>query len=132
MWTSWKLLLRFCAQILQFTKSMRISRILRWSALFLHLVVFRTRRPAVKLLTPGLQDTEASRQALDAWREQTKANFTLRMLPGEHFFIVTAQALFLRTLSRELYQIARKATQVSLGASPSLVVTSPVQLAGSK
>jgi medium-chain acyl-[acyl-carrier-protein] hydrolase len=80
----------------------------------------------------GLQDTEASRQALDAWREQTKANFTLRMLPGEHFFIVTAQTLFLRTLSQELYQIARRATQLSLVASPSLVVTSPVQPALSK
>lgn len=57
----------------------------------------------------GLQDTEASRVAIDAWQEHTTKGFIRRMLPGDHFFIVTAQTLFLRTLSQELYPIARKA-----------------------
>lgn len=80
----------------------------------------------------GLQDTEASRQAVDAWREHTKTKFTLRMLPGEHFFIVTAQALFLRALSQELYQIGQKVTEVGSSPSPAVVSASPVQPAESR
>lgn len=46
----------------------------------------------------GLCDTEAGRAGLNAWREITAGNLTLRMLPGDHFFIQTAQNLFLRML----------------------------------
>lgn len=53
----------------------------------------------------GLQDALVSRADLEAWREQTSASFTLRMLPGDHFFIHTAQPLLLHTLSRELHQL---------------------------
>jgi medium-chain acyl-[acyl-carrier-protein] hydrolase len=55
----------------------------------------------------GLQDPEAGRESLDGWREHTQANFVKRMLPGDHFFIVSAQTLFLRMFSQELYQITR-------------------------
>jgi medium-chain acyl-[acyl-carrier-protein] hydrolase len=67
-----------------------------------------TRMECPILAFGGLQDTEASRQAIDAWGQHTSNNFVRRMLPGDHFFIVTAQTLFLRTLSQELYPIARK------------------------
>lgn len=50
----------------------------------------------------GLQDNEVSCDALKAWREQTSASFSLQMLPGNHFFIQSAQPLLLRLLSREL------------------------------
>jgi medium-chain acyl-[acyl-carrier-protein] hydrolase len=53
----------------------------------------------------GLQDAEAGREAVLAWREQTARKFLVRMVPGDHFFINSAQALFLRMLSSELYQI---------------------------
>lgn len=50
----------------------------------------------------GLQDREVSCDALEAWREQTSASFSLQMLPGNHFFIQSAQPLLLQFLSREL------------------------------
>lgn len=74
----------------------------------------------------GLQDTEASRQAIDAWQEHTTGGFVRRMLPGDHFFIVTAQTLFLRTLSQELYPIARKAGGAKSGG-PEVTLAQAVQ-----
>lgn len=50
----------------------------------------------------GLQDHMVSRDDLEAWRLQTTASFSLRMFPGDHFFLHTAQPLLLRILSREL------------------------------
>lgn len=50
----------------------------------------------------GLQDDRLSRAHLDAWREQTIASFSLRMLPGDHFFLHASQPLLLQILSREL------------------------------
>lgn len=37
-------------------------------------------------------DDVTSRDALEAWRNETSASFTLDMLPGHHFFIHTQQA----------------------------------------
>jgi medium-chain acyl-[acyl-carrier-protein] hydrolase len=69
-------------------------------------------RPDVSLDCPitvfgGLQDTEVTRDQLEAWREQTTASCTLRMLPGNHFFLndVQAQAILLRVISKELQQL---------------------------
>jgi medium-chain acyl-[acyl-carrier-protein] hydrolase len=50
----------------------------------------------------GLRDPEAGRTAIGDWREMTQGAFSLRMFPGDHFFIQSAQTLFLRTLSLEL------------------------------
>jgi medium-chain acyl-[acyl-carrier-protein] hydrolase len=50
----------------------------------------------------GLEDEEVSREQLDAWREQTTSTFKLHMLPGDHFFIHSAQDRMLRILSEEL------------------------------
>jgi len=50
----------------------------------------------------GLQDFEAPRAHLEAWREHTSSTFKLRMLPGDHFFLNSEQALLLNTLSQEL------------------------------
>lgn len=52
----------------------------------------------------GLQDSEVSREALEGWREQTSSHFILSMLPGDHFFIHSAQPLLLQMLSRELHE----------------------------
>ncbi len=50
----------------------------------------------------GLQDLEVSYEGLEAWREQTSASFSLEMLPGDHFFIHSAQPLLLKSLAQEL------------------------------
>lgn len=51
----------------------------------------------------GLRDRTVSRNDLEAWRAQTTAYFSLLMLPGDHFFLHTAQSLLLEVLSQELH-----------------------------
>jgi medium-chain acyl-[acyl-carrier-protein] hydrolase len=50
----------------------------------------------------GLQDARVSRGDLEAWRDQTSGSFSLRMFPGDHFFLNTTQPLLLQALSQEL------------------------------
>jgi surfactin synthase thioesterase subunit len=50
----------------------------------------------------GGADDETSREALLAWRQETSAEFTLRMLPGHHFFIHTQQAELLDLIGSAL------------------------------
>ena len=54
----------------------------------------------------GLQDPLVKREELEAWREQTSASFSLRMLEGDHFFLHSSERVLLSTLSRELHQLA--------------------------
>ena len=48
----------------------------------------------------GLEDMEVSYEELDAWREQTVASFSIRMLEGDHFFLRSSQAVLLQMISR--------------------------------
>ena len=50
----------------------------------------------------GIQDHRVNESDLEAWRAQTTASFSLRMFPGDHFFL--KQPLLLRVLSQELEQ----------------------------
>jgi medium-chain acyl-[acyl-carrier-protein] hydrolase len=50
----------------------------------------------------GEYDWKVSRAELHGWRVQTQNIFSLRMLPGSHFFIHSHKHLFLRTLVEEL------------------------------
>src|SRR4029453_515698 len=50
----------------------------------------------------GLQDHRVSRGDLEAWRDQTSVSVSLRMFPGDHFFLNTTQASLLGALSQEL------------------------------
>jgi medium-chain acyl-[acyl-carrier-protein] hydrolase len=50
----------------------------------------------------GLEDPEVSREALDAWRHQTRSSFSLQMLPGDHFFLNTMREELLGVISREM------------------------------
>lgn len=50
----------------------------------------------------GLQDSDISRRKIEAWREQTSAMFTLRMLQGNHFFIHSNETLLLNLLATQL------------------------------
>jgi len=58
----------------------------------------------------GLQDKEVKRQDLEGWQEQTTGSFTLRMFPGNHFFLHTDQSLLMRALSQDLLQIVHSIT----------------------
>jgi medium-chain acyl-[acyl-carrier-protein] hydrolase len=50
----------------------------------------------------GLQDQRVSREDLEAWRDQTNDAFSLRMFPGDHFFLNATRPLLLQLLSQEL------------------------------
>jgi medium-chain acyl-[acyl-carrier-protein] hydrolase len=50
----------------------------------------------------GLDDHYVSREELEAWKLQTTNSFRLQFLPGDHFFINTAQRTLLELLSCEL------------------------------
>lgn len=63
----------------------------------------------------GLQDPRVSREVLTPWREQTTAALTVRMLPGDHFFLNTAQPTLLTLLSKELERLVGAATSVQAG-----------------
>ncbi|HEX8652349.1 MAG TPA: thioesterase II family protein [Pyrinomonadaceae bacterium] len=58
----------------------------------------------------GLHDQDVTRADLEAWREQTTASFSLRMFPGDHFFLHPAQSLLLRTLAQQLQPFVTKET----------------------
>jgi medium-chain acyl-[acyl-carrier-protein] hydrolase len=51
----------------------------------------------------GLHDLRVSHADLEPWRDQTRAAFSLRMLPGDHFFLNTFQSPLLQELSQELH-----------------------------
>jgi medium-chain acyl-[acyl-carrier-protein] hydrolase len=50
----------------------------------------------------GLQDSEAGHDDLAAWRDHTRGTFSLRMLPGDHFFLHSHRTLLLQAISDEL------------------------------
>lgn len=54
----------------------------------------------------GLHDPEVSREDLEAWREQTVSAFSPRMLPGDHFFLQSAEPLILRVIGQHLGHVA--------------------------
>lgn len=56
----------------------------------------------------GLQDQEVSYDELNAWQDQTNAAFSLQMLPGNHFFVHSAQSLLLKLLSQNLHRLVNE------------------------
>jgi len=66
----------------------------------------------------GVDDQEVSAEQLRAWGEQTTASFSARLFPGDHFFLMSAKAALLKTLSGELEQIIMRQN-----ATPSTSVT---------
>ncbi|PPS45741.1 thioesterase II family protein [Chroococcidiopsis sp. TS-821] len=50
----------------------------------------------------GLQDPEVNLTELEAWGQQTNATFSVEMLPGDHFFLHSAENLLLRSIEKSL------------------------------
>lgn len=50
----------------------------------------------------GLADENVSREELDAWAAYTQGAFTVRMFPGDHFYINHARSFLLQIIAREL------------------------------
>ena len=55
----------------------------------------------------GTHDEQATYDALLAWREETNSTFSVRVFPGDHFFVRTAPGLLLQTLATDLQAITR-------------------------
>ena len=53
----------------------------------------------------GLDDIEETRDKLLLWKEHTVSAFKLHMLPGDHFFLRSSQAILLGLLADELNRI---------------------------
>jgi surfactin synthase thioesterase subunit len=53
----------------------------------------------------GLQDEDVPRELLLLWKRQTDAQFSLHMLPGDHFFLRSASRILLDLLRQELFRI---------------------------
>jgi medium-chain acyl-[acyl-carrier-protein] hydrolase len=53
----------------------------------------------------GLEDDAVTRETLSSWREHTTAAFSLRMLPGKHFFLHSSKDLLCEVVARELGRI---------------------------
>jgi medium-chain acyl-[acyl-carrier-protein] hydrolase len=50
----------------------------------------------------GLHDQEVRHRDLAAWSDQTRGSFSIRMFPGDHFFLNASRSLLLPALSQEL------------------------------
>lgn len=61
----------------------------------------------------GLQDNDVTADQLEGWHEHTTAEFSSRMLPGDHFFLNTNPAPLLQLLSQELRRASRNALLTS-------------------
>lgn len=66
-------------------------------------------RPEEPLACPlsvfgGWQDSGVSYSDLQAWREQTRGSFSLRMYEGNHFFLYNSRIALLRAVCRDLTQ----------------------------
>ncbi|HZM97912.1 MAG TPA: thioesterase domain-containing protein [Pyrinomonadaceae bacterium] len=55
----------------------------------------------------GLQDRDVTRESLQQWEKQTTGRFSLRMFPGDHFFVNTASSIIYQVLGRELFEYIR-------------------------
>lgn len=53
----------------------------------------------------GLMDEEVTREHLAGWREVTTGNFSLHMVPGDHFFVHTSQDILLEILALHLARL---------------------------
>jgi surfactin synthase thioesterase subunit len=86
--------------------------VLRADFLMCGVYAYRRRRPLpCPIHVLGGDGDETRRDALEAWRSETSAEFELDMLPGHHFFIHTRQADVLNLIAAVLSRQARRPQQ---------------------
>jgi surfactin synthase thioesterase subunit len=61
-----------------------------------------SRIPCPAFVYGGMQDSEVTREDLEAWQDECGSSFRLRLFPGNHFFLHTSQVTLLRVLSIDL------------------------------
>ena len=63
----------------------------------------------------GLFDEDVNREHLEPWREHTSAAFSLKMLPGDHFFLHSSESMLLQILALELEGVLSRLNQPHVG-----------------
>lgn len=65
----------------------------------------------------GEQDRRVSRADLEAWKKETRSSFSMRMFPGDHFFLHSSRNRVLKVLSEDLlrYLESEKTPRSPLG-----------------
>jgi medium-chain acyl-[acyl-carrier-protein] hydrolase len=58
----------------------------------------------------GLQDEDVPRSSIAAWRDVTSGEFCLRMMQGDHFFILNSRTLFLELVAQDLNGMMQRQT----------------------
>lgn len=53
----------------------------------------------------GIGDSEVTRADLEAWSSQTTGPFALRIFPGDHFFLRSAEFELLQVIARQLQEV---------------------------
>jgi surfactin synthase thioesterase subunit len=53
----------------------------------------------------GLDDDTVSHPELLAWKQHTRGAFQIRMLPGDHFFLISYRSLLIRHLAMDLNRL---------------------------
>jgi surfactin synthase thioesterase subunit len=87
--------------------------VLRADFLMCGAYVYRPRRPLpcpVHVFAGA--DDETGREALETWRRETSASFTLDVLPGHHFFIHTQQAELIERIGAALARRSGRSTDL--------------------
>jgi medium-chain acyl-[acyl-carrier-protein] hydrolase len=59
----------------------------------------------------GTRDADVTRAQLEAWRELTTGPFSLRLFPGDHFFLTSSEPLLLKAVAQELEQALASAAR---------------------
>jgi len=60
----------------------------------------------------GLQDPYVSRQDLEAWQDHTTATFTVRLFPGDHFYLLSEEKLLVRTVASDLHRYVQSGKEI--------------------
>jgi medium-chain acyl-[acyl-carrier-protein] hydrolase len=59
----------------------------------------------------GLGDVEVSREDSAAWRELTRGTFSLRMFPGNHFFLNSARRQVVQAVAQDLMRLLQRMSE---------------------
>jgi acyl transferase domain-containing protein/surfactin synthase thioesterase subunit len=60
----------------------------------------------------GWEDSQVNQEELSAWKQQTDAEFTLKMFPGNHFFLHSAHSDLLAAIATQLQPVSNKQLEI--------------------
>jgi medium-chain acyl-[acyl-carrier-protein] hydrolase len=104
------------AEVLDYPELMRLMvPVLRADFALVQTYAYKAAAPLSCPITAfgGLQDKALNHRRLQAWQAQTAAQFSLKMIPGDHFFIHESEALLLAAISKELKRMMKRLSRAT-------------------